>query len=64
MISIDFQHHYETVVAEYNREKDQLTIEKTFEALIRVGARTGSGRDRLVPLHLFGNGLPEGFGDG
>ena len=29
----DFQQHYEQIVAEYNREKDRATIEKTFEAL-------------------------------
>ena len=29
----DFQRHYEMIVAEYNREKDRVTIEKTFEAL-------------------------------
>lgn len=32
----DFQKHYEGIVAEYNREKDQVTIEKTFEALLRL----------------------------
>ena len=32
----DFQRHYERIVAEYNREKDQVTIEKTFEALLRL----------------------------
>ena len=32
----DFQRHYEKVVAEYNREKDRLTIEQTFEALIKL----------------------------
>jgi len=31
----DFQRHYEGIVAEYNREKDRVTIEKTFEALMR-----------------------------
>lgn len=31
----DFQKHYEGIVAEYNREKDRVTIEKTFEALLR-----------------------------
>lgn len=30
----DLQKHYEEIVAEYNREKDRLTIEKTFEALL------------------------------
>ncbi len=31
----DFQQHYEKIVAEYNREKDRVTIEKTFEDLLR-----------------------------
>ncbi|MHC1729696.1 MAG: type I restriction endonuclease subunit R [Syntrophobacteraceae bacterium] len=31
----DFQRHYEEVVAEYNREKDRVTIEKTFEDLLK-----------------------------
>lgn len=31
----DFQGHYEEIVAEYNREKDRVTIEKTFEDLLR-----------------------------
>ena len=31
----DFQQHYEKIVAEYNREKDRATIEKTFEELLR-----------------------------
>ena len=31
----DFQRHYEEIVAEYNREKDRVTIEKTFESLLR-----------------------------
>ncbi|MDD5094559.1 MAG: type I restriction endonuclease subunit R [Dehalococcoidia bacterium] len=31
----DFQRHYEEIVADYNREKDRVTIEKTFEALLR-----------------------------
>ncbi|HQN28417.1 MAG TPA: DUF3387 domain-containing protein, partial [Mesotoga sp.] len=31
----DFQKHYEEIVAEYNREKDRVTIEKTFEALLK-----------------------------
>ena len=30
----DFQQHYEAIVAEYNREKDRVTIERTFEALL------------------------------
>ena len=30
----DFQRHYEDIVHEYNREKDRITIERTFEALL------------------------------
>lgn len=32
----DFQQHYEDIVAEYNREKNRVTIEATFEALLRL----------------------------
>jgi type I restriction enzyme, R subunit len=32
----DFQRHYEQIVGEYNREKDRVTIEKTFEALFKL----------------------------
>lgn len=31
----DFQRYYEEIVAGYNREKERVTIEKTFEALLR-----------------------------
>lgn len=30
----DFQQHYEKIVTEYNKEKDRVTIEKTFEELL------------------------------
>ena len=32
----DFQQHYEQIVSEYNREKDRVTIEHTFEALFKL----------------------------
>ena len=32
----DFQQHYEQIVADYNREKDRVTIEGTFEALFTL----------------------------
>jgi type I restriction enzyme, R subunit len=32
----NFQMHYEMIVAEYNREKDRVTIEQTFEALLKL----------------------------
>jgi len=31
----DFQERFETIVAEYNNEKDRATIEKTFEELMK-----------------------------
>ena len=32
----NFQQHYEEIVAEYNSEKDQVTIEQTFVALLKL----------------------------
>jgi type I restriction enzyme R subunit len=32
----DFQRHYEEIVSDYNREKDRVTIEQTFEALLKL----------------------------
>ena len=32
----DFQQHYENIISEYNREKDRVTIEQTFEALFKL----------------------------
>ncbi|MGB3222585.1 MAG: hypothetical protein WBB23_07270 [Desulforhopalus sp.] len=39
---IDFRRHYEEIVAEYNREKDRVTIEKTFEALLQIMGEMGN----------------------
>jgi len=35
-LRMDFQQHYEAIVAQYNREKDRVTIERTFEALLKL----------------------------
>ena len=48
----DFQQHYENLVAEYNREKDRLTIEQTFEALLKFAAELDE--EQSVP---FGKAL-------
>lgn len=32
----DYQEHYEQLVKEYNQEKDRITIEQTFEALVKL----------------------------
>lgn len=44
----DYQQHYEQVVAEYNREKDRVTIEQTFEALLKLVKGLGDEEDRAV----------------
>ena len=44
----DFQQHYEKLVAEYNREKDRVTIEQTFEALLKFVADLDKEQERAV----------------
>jgi type I restriction enzyme R subunit len=44
----DFQKHYEEIVAEYNREKDRVSIEKTFETLLRLMADMDDEESRAV----------------
>lgn len=44
----DFQRHYEEIVAEYNREKDRVTIEKTFEALFQFMGAMNDEESRAV----------------
>ena len=44
----DFQKHYEEIVAEYNREKDRVTIEKTFEALLQLVDEMDDEESRAV----------------
>lgn len=44
----DFQSHYEQIVAEYNREKDRVTIEKTFEALFRLDQELDDEERRAI----------------
>ena len=44
----NFQQHYENLVAEYNREKDRLTIEQTFEALLKFVADLDEEQERAV----------------
>jgi len=35
-VRTDFQKHYEEIVKDYNKEKDRVTIEATFEALLKL----------------------------
>ncbi len=44
----DLQKHYEEIVVEYNREKDRLTIEKTFEALLDFVRALDKEEDRAM----------------
>ncbi len=44
----DFQRHYEEIVAEYNREKDRVTIEKTFEELLQIMGKMDDEESRAV----------------
>ncbi len=44
----NFQQHYEAIVAAYNREKDRVTIEQTFEALLRLVQELDEEQSRAV----------------
>ena len=44
----DFQQHYEQIVAEYNREKDRVTIERTFEELLKFVQRLEEEEGRAL----------------
>lgn len=44
----DFQQHYEQIVSEYNREKDRVTIEQTFEALFNLVQELDEEESRAV----------------
>ncbi len=44
----DFQQHYEQIVSEYNREQDRVTIEQTFEALLKLAQELDEEESRAV----------------
>ena len=44
----DFQQHYEEIVAEYNREKDRVTIERTFDELLKFVQELEEEESRAV----------------
>ena len=44
----DFQRHYEGIVADYNREKDRVTIERTFEDLLKFARELDEESARAV----------------
>ncbi|MBD3610951.1 MAG: type I restriction endonuclease subunit R, partial [Hydrogenovibrio crunogenus] len=48
----DFQKRYEEIVDEYNNEKDRVTIEKTFEALMILEGELTEEQERAVRENL------------
>lgn len=48
----NYQQHYEQIVTEYNREKDRVTIEKTFEALFTLVKELDEEEHRAVREEL------------
>jgi type I restriction enzyme R subunit len=44
----NFQTHYEVIIAEYNQEKDRVTIENTFEQLLRFVQALDSEEERAI----------------
>ena len=48
LLRADFQERYEEIVAAYNREKDRVTIERTFEALIKLVEELNEEESRAV----------------
>ncbi len=48
----DFQEHYESIVSQYNREKDRATIEATFEALIKFVEELSQEEQRAIREEL------------
>lgn len=44
----DFQNHYEEIIAGYNSEKDRVTIERTFEALMKLVESLNEEEQRAV----------------
>jgi len=47
-LRMDFQRHYEEIVADYNREKDRLTIEQTFEDLLKLVRKLDEEENRAI----------------
>ena len=47
-LGTNFQQHYENIVAEYNREKDRVTIEKSFEAFLKFAEQLNEEDRRAI----------------
>ena len=57
-LRMNFQQHYEELVLRYNGEKDRVTIEKTFEDLMRLYKDLDEEEERAVELGLNEDTLP------
>jgi len=57
-LRINFQQHYEELVAEYNAEKDRVTIEETFERLLKLVAELDEEEKRAAEENLPEDALP------
>ncbi len=57
-LRINFQHHYEELVAEYNAEKDRVTIEETFERLLKLVEALDEEEARAAKEQLPEDALP------
>ncbi len=57
-LRINFQQHYEELVAEYNAEKDRVTIEDTFERLMRFAGALDEEESRAIRENLPDEALP------
>ena len=51
-LSTDFQKHFEELVDGYNNEKDRVTIERTFEALLKFMEELQDEEDRAMRENL------------
>jgi type I restriction enzyme, R subunit len=47
-LRMDLQRHYEEIIAAYNQEKDQVTIEKTFDELLQLSQSLDHETQRAV----------------
>lgn len=57
-LRINFQQHYEELVAGYNAEKDRVTIEETFERLLKLVAALDEEEQRAAKEQLPEDALP------
>jgi len=57
-LRINFQQHYEELVAEYNAEKNRVTIEETFERLLKLVAALDEEEQRAAKEQLPEDALP------